>query len=107
MVKSATPKTFEEALQRLEELAYTMQNTQIPLEETLNNYEEGKKLVLFCRKKLADFEQKLQKLDEDGKLVDFTLDDNENNKSTSVSSRASKSSKVKANTDLDNGDLLF
>ncbi|MBO7081713.1 MAG: exodeoxyribonuclease VII small subunit [Neisseriaceae bacterium] len=72
MKKYTTPKNFEDAMQRLEVLTQAMQQAETPLEEALSNYEEGRKLIAFCREKLTQAEQRLQILDQ-GELKDFTL----------------------------------
>ena len=76
MKKSPAPKTFEEAINRLETLTQSMQNSEMPLEEALAAYQEGNELVKYCQTKLAEVEQKLQVLDADG-LKELTLDADE------------------------------
>ena len=76
MKKSPAPKTFEEAIKRLETQTQSMQNSEMPLEEALAAYQEGNELVKYCQTKLAEVEQKLQVLDADG-LKELTLDADE------------------------------
>ena len=76
MKKSPVPKTFEEAIKRLETLTQAMQNSEMPLEEALAAYQEGNELVKYCQTKLTEVEQKLQVLDADG-LKELTLDADE------------------------------
>ncbi|EOF8729869.1 exodeoxyribonuclease VII small subunit [Neisseria gonorrhoeae] len=64
-MKKNTPKSFEEALSRLESLTQSMQG-EMPLEDALAAYQEGNELVRYCQTKLAQVEQKLQVLDTDG-----------------------------------------
>ncbi|EMR8360164.1 TPA: exodeoxyribonuclease VII small subunit [Neisseria gonorrhoeae] len=64
-MKKNTPKSFEEALSRLESLTQSMQG-EMPLEDALAAYQEGNELVKYCQTKLAQVEQKLQVLDADG-----------------------------------------
>lgn len=78
MSRKGTPKTFEDAMTRLEEITQTMQNTGLSLEESLAAYEEGVKLVAFCQEKLQQVEQKLTVLDK-GILTDLRLN-NEDDK---------------------------
>lgn len=70
---SKTPQSFEDAIARLEELTQQIQSNEMPLEVALKNYEEGRKLVQFCRQKLAEVEQKLHILDKD-ELTPMDLD---------------------------------
>ena len=70
---SKTPQSFEDAILRLEALTQQIQSNETPLEVALKNYEEGRKLVQFCRQKLAEVEQKLHILDNE-ELVPVDLD---------------------------------
>ena len=76
MKKSPAPKTFYEAIKRLETLTQAMQNSEMPLEEALAAYQEGNELVKYCQTKRAEVEQNLQVLDADG-LKELTLDADE------------------------------
>lgn len=76
MKKTATPKSFEEALKRLESLTQAMQSSDMPLEDALAAYQEGSGLVQYCQEKLAEVEQKLQVLDA-GELKELNLDPSE------------------------------
>ena len=51
--------TFEAAMTRLEEIARTLESGRAPLDESMKYYEEGVKLIAFCREKLADARQKV------------------------------------------------
>ncbi len=64
-MKKNAPKSFEEALSRLESLTQSMQG-EMPLEDALAAYQEGNELVRYCQTRLARVEQKLQVLDADG-----------------------------------------
>jgi len=55
-------QTFEEALQRLEEIVTNLESGDIPLDESVKVFEEGNKLVTFCLSKLDSAEKKVQKL---------------------------------------------
>lgn len=58
----ATKKTFEENMNRLEELVSLLEKGDAPLSESLALFEEGAKLVTQCRKELTAVEQKVVKL---------------------------------------------
>lgn len=75
-MKKSAPKSFEEALKRLETLTQAMQSSEMPLEEALAAYQEGNELVKYCQQKLAEVEQKLQVLDA-GELKELNLDPSE------------------------------
>ena len=74
-MKKFTPKSFDEALSRLESLTQSMQG-EMPLEDALAAYQEGNELVRYCQTKLAQVEQKLQVLDTDG-LKELNLESDE------------------------------
>ncbi len=68
--------TFEAALNRLEEIARLLESGEAPLEESLNLYEEGMKLIEFCNTKLNEAAKKVQKLtrNSEGELQTEPLD---------------------------------
>jgi exodeoxyribonuclease VII small subunit len=55
-------KSFEEAIQRLDEIVQSLEGSTASLDESLRLYEEGKELVGFCLGKLETVEQKLKVL---------------------------------------------
>lgn len=65
---SEKPQTFEQALERLEEIVEQIESGEVPLEESIEKYEEGTKLVKQCRRILDTAEHKIQLLtrSEDG-----------------------------------------
>ncbi len=73
MAKSSEPKTFEQAMAKLDEIVTAMQNNELALEDALNAYKEGSKLVQFCQKKLTDVETQLKMFD-GNELVDLPED---------------------------------
>jgi exodeoxyribonuclease VII small subunit len=52
-------KTYEEALNRLEEIAQLMEEGDVGLEESVKLYKEGVELSLFCSQKLEKAEQEV------------------------------------------------
>ncbi|MCS7230963.1 MAG: exodeoxyribonuclease VII small subunit [Elusimicrobiota bacterium] len=52
--------TFEEALKRLEEIVSKLETSEVPLEETINLFEEGMELVKFCNQKLEEVKHKVE-----------------------------------------------
>ncbi|HIZ83498.1 MAG TPA: exodeoxyribonuclease VII small subunit [Firmicutes bacterium] len=51
--------TFEEALERLEEIVTQLESGDCPLEESMKLYEEGVALSGLCNKKLEKARQKI------------------------------------------------
>ncbi|MBK6909579.1 MAG: exodeoxyribonuclease VII small subunit [bacterium] len=56
------PKSFEEALERLQELVEKLEAGEISLEESVQAFEEGQKLSVYCQHKLKAAEASLKKL---------------------------------------------
>ncbi|GAB7386836.1 hypothetical protein BSNK01_06720 [Bacillaceae bacterium] len=62
--------SFEEALQRLEEIVDRLEDGEIPLEEAIDIFQEGMELSKLCRDKLGKIEQKIEMLlERDGEFV--------------------------------------
>jgi exodeoxyribonuclease VII small subunit len=51
---------FEDALSKLEKIVSTLEEGDIPLEESLKLFEEGIRLSRFCNQKLDDAEKKVE-----------------------------------------------
>lgn len=60
--------SFEDALRELEQIVSQMENNQLPLQEALSAFKRGSALLKHCQKTLADVEQQVRILNEDGKL---------------------------------------
>ena len=54
--------SFEENMQRLEQIVRAMERGDVPLEESLNLFQEGTALVQKCSKLLDEAEQKVSKI---------------------------------------------
>lgn len=61
MAKKKTP-AFEESLASLEELVSKMDSGELELEQSLEAFEQGIKLIRDCQHSLQTAEQKVQKL---------------------------------------------
>ena len=53
-------KTFEENMQRLEQIVRAMERGDVPLEESLKLFQEGTQLVRTCGKLLDDAEMQVK-----------------------------------------------
>ncbi|MDW7740174.1 MAG: exodeoxyribonuclease VII small subunit [Bacillota bacterium] len=66
--------SYEEAVKRLEEIVNSLENAEIPLEESLKAFQEGIALSRYCREKLADIECRVEYLlKEEQKAIGTTL----------------------------------
>jgi exodeoxyribonuclease VII small subunit len=57
-----TKPSFEEAVERLEELITAMEDGSAPLDDLVAKYEEGSKLLRECQSQLRQAELKIEKL---------------------------------------------
>ena len=51
--------TFEQSMERLDEIVSILEENDRPLDETIDLFEEGLKLVRSCDTKLKDFETRI------------------------------------------------
>ena len=55
-------KTFEQAMNRLEEIIKVLENNQTSLEDSLALFQEGMELTKLCSDKLQTMEEKVAKI---------------------------------------------
>lgn len=77
--KDEEPKTFEDAMSRLDAIVAKLEEDKLPLEEMLARYEEGITLARYCGGKLDAAEQKVRLIAEksDGTVTLEEFDDGE------------------------------
>src|SRR2546421_5933367 len=63
--KPQEPQSFENAIERLEQIVEQMETDKLPLEDLLVRYEEGIKLVKVCSEKLDAAEKKIEVITRD------------------------------------------
>ena len=51
--------TFEEAMERIEEITGSIESGKLKLEESIAAFEEGSRLIKFCRAKLEEYGKKI------------------------------------------------
>ena len=52
--------TFEQSLKKLEEIAEKLENGELGLDSSINEFEKGIKLAKFCHEKLEEAERKIE-----------------------------------------------
>ena len=62
MAAKKTAMSFEQSLDRLEEIVCHLEKGDLPLNDSLALYEEGTALISACSKQLDEAEQKVVKL---------------------------------------------
>jgi exodeoxyribonuclease VII small subunit len=66
MAKGAKEQqSFESSVQRLEEIVEQMESADLPLDQIIERYEEGMKLLVVCEEKLKVAEAKIELLTRD------------------------------------------
>ncbi len=70
-------KSFEESINRLDEIVRSLEKGDAPLSESLKLFEEGTSLITNCDKLLSEAEQTVVKLKKgaDGEPVELPFDD--------------------------------
>lgn len=69
-------KSFEEALEKLEQITKELEEGDLSLEESLKYFDEGVKLAELCNSKLNDAQKKVEVLlKKNGKLEPAPFDD--------------------------------
>lgn len=53
--------TFEEKMKKLDEIVKKMNTTELPLEELIKNFTEGKDLIQELREEIKKAEEKIEK----------------------------------------------
>ncbi|WP_461180672.1 exodeoxyribonuclease VII small subunit [Virgibacillus kimchii] len=70
--------SFEEAMEKLEEIVSKLEEGEVPLEKAINYYQEGMKLSKICSDKLENAQEKMtQIMNEEGKLDAFHVQEEE------------------------------
>ena len=64
-------KGFDEILEELESIVESMDDGNLKLEETIESYEKGIKLIKQAQASLKNFEKKVQILNSKNELEDF------------------------------------
>ena len=59
------PKNFESAIAQLEEIVASMESRELPLEDALDQYQNGIALLRFCQQTLSNAEARIQTLNPD------------------------------------------
>jgi len=69
-------QTFEESLEKLEQITREMENGDLSLESSLKKFDEGMRLADFCTKKLDEAQKRIDILvNKDGVLSVEPFDD--------------------------------
>ena len=70
--------TFEEALERLEQIVKAMEEGRLTLDQMAGHFEEASRLAKLCDAKLNEVERKIEILtrrEEDGKIIETPFEE--------------------------------
>ena len=67
--------TFEKAIEELEDIIKSLEQGDVPLDNTIELYERGAKLKDFCEKKLIDAEIKIKKINRYSNTKEISIED--------------------------------
>jgi len=74
--KDLSDMTYEEAIKELEAILEKMDRGELPLDETMKNFQRGIELIAHCEKILASYERKITKIleNKDGGLTEVEIE---------------------------------
>jgi len=76
MAKTKDENTFEENLEKLEEIVQKLESGSTPLDEAIDEFNKAMKIAKICDEKLKNAEEQVNKiLNKDGKLEDFNIEE--------------------------------
>ncbi len=67
--------TYEQAIKRLEHIISILESNDVPLEESIELFQEGVKLSHYCDNKLQSIQQKVAQIYENGEIREFHIED--------------------------------
>ena len=67
--------TYEQAIKRLEHIISKLESNDVPLEESIELFQEGVKLSQYCDNKLKTIQQKVAQIYENGEMKEFHIED--------------------------------
>lgn len=67
--------TYEKAIMRLEEIIHMLENNEIPLESSVELFQEGIELSKYCDNKLKNIQKKVAQIYDEGQLKDFETEE--------------------------------
>lgn len=76
MAKEEKELTFEESLERLENIVKKLESGEVPLDDAIKEFNEAMNLAKKCDEKLKTAEEAITKIvKEDGSLEDFKVEE--------------------------------
>ncbi|WP_405101264.1 exodeoxyribonuclease VII small subunit [Oceanobacillus sp. FSL H7-0719] len=70
--------SFEQAMEKLEEIVQKLETGDVPLEQAIDFYQEGMLLSKLCSDKIVNVQEKMTKImDEQGEVTSFEIQEEE------------------------------
>ena len=69
--KAEKKLSIEEAFSEIDDKIKALENDDISLEDSFKEYQQGMELLKYCHQAIAEVEQKVQKIAQNGSLEDF------------------------------------
>ena len=67
--------TYEQAIKRLEQTISQLESNDVPLEESIELFQEGVRLSEYCDNKLKTIQHKVAQIYENGEMKEFHIED--------------------------------
>lgn len=72
MAEEEKSMTLEESFEKLDKILLNLESRDISLEESFRIYQQGMELLKQCHRKIDGVEKKMQLINEEGELSDFS-----------------------------------
>jgi exodeoxyribonuclease VII small subunit len=96
---SAKSKSFEDSMEKLEQIVSEMESGELSLDAMIKRFEEGQGLIKFCSSKLNEVERKIEKLlNKDGEPETEPFGDDENQDETETQTKTEPAIDVAASS---------
>ena len=99
--------TFEQAIETLGGIVQKIETGQVPLQESLLQYEQGMSLIQHCRKILLDAEKRIELIGETRQSAEPTADSDQDDADDSDDEEAGEDAAVPSDSDDPDDETLF
>jgi len=68
--------SYEEAMEKLEDILSKMDRGEVPLDESMKNFEEGMKLIKHCEDIINSYERRITKIvgEKNGEIIEEDIE---------------------------------
>lgn len=100
--------SFEDAMQRLDEIVAGMEDSQLSLEEMISSYEEGVRLLKLCRKRIDGARRRVELISGDlegGKTALAPFEDAADEESEEATEKPRSQTRRRKTADIEGGEI--